>query len=337
MKVAALLIGSYLVTVSIQAPAFAFAPGLTFSDPSPQVNTNVFPEIRDYQLQFLYRDVSFERVAGQDASLIYAYLPQNASTIPVYVIVGVATSISNLHNWEVSLIAWQTAQGLPPLVTLLDSGDVQLTENPRIIARYLVFQHPSNYTYTALYWYQKAMFKTGLTVEQRYVRINLLVLTKNSNDSTKLIEKLQNIGQSIAVYWEPLRVQSLVSLGATVQQFLLGSAMLAAVITQTSQYALEQKKKRTNQKIFEKLASRKEKLLYQTIKELNQKTKETTTQNIASAFEKATGNSTAKQNELIHMLNNLKTWNHKRRYHKHSRPAQTCLEALIWKNSQCKK
>jgi len=304
MKVIALLISSYLVVVSIQAPVFAFAPELTLSNSSPQVNTNVFPEIRDYQLQFLYRDVSFERAVGQDASLIYAYLPQNASTLPVYVIVGVANSISSLHNWEVSLIAWRVSQGLPPLVTLLESGDMQLTENPRIIARYIVFQHPSNYTYTALYWYQKAMFKTGLTVEPRYVRINLLILTTNPNDSAKLIEELQTMGQSIAVYWEPLRVQSLVSLGIPLQQFLLGSTVVAAIFVQTSQYALEQRKKKTNLKIFEKLAPPKEKLLNQTIKELSQKTKETTTQNIASAFEKATGKA-AKQNELIHMLNNL--------------------------------
>jgi len=303
-KIIALLIASYLVTVSIQAPVFAFASGLTVSNTNPQADTNVFPEIIDYQLQFLYRDTRFERVAGQDASLIYAYLPQNASTLPVYVIVGVATSISNLHNWEVSLIAWRISQGLPPLVTLIESGDRQLTENPRIIARYIVFDHPSNYTYVALYWYQRAMFKTGLTVEPRYVRINLLVLTKNPNDAAKLIEELQSMGQSIAAYWEPLKAQTLVSLGVPLQQFLLGSTVFAAIFVQTSEYALKQRKKRTNLKIFEKIAPPNEKLLYQTIKELNQKTKETTTQQIASALEKTTGK-TVKLNELVEILNHL--------------------------------
>ncbi len=148
------------------------------------------------------------------------------------------------------------------------------------------------------------MLKSGLKVEPRYVRINLLILTTNPNDAPKLIEKLQTIGKSIAAYWEPLRVQSLVSLGIPLQQFLLGSAVVVAIFVQTSQYALEERKKRTNLKIFEKLASPKEELLYQTIKELSQKTKETTTQNIASAFEKATGKA-AKQDELTHMLNNL--------------------------------
>lgn len=305
VKVMALLIGSYLVTVSIQAPAFAFAPGLTVSNSNPQVNTNMFPEITDYQLQFLYRDVSYERVAGQDVSLVYAYSPTpNGSALPVYVIVGVATSIANLHNWEASLIAWQIERGLPPLVSLIDSGDLQLTENPRIIAHYLAFQHPSNYTYVALYWYQRALFKTELTVEARYVRINLLILTKNPNDSSKLVKELQSLGKLIAAYWEPLRVQSLFSLGIPIQQFLLCSAVLAAVFVQTSQYALEQRKKKTNLTIFEKFAPPNEKLLYQTIKELRQETKETTTKNIASRLEKATGKA-MKPNKLTDLLNNL--------------------------------
>lgn len=304
IKAVAVFFVSFLVTFSVQAPAFAFAPGLTVSDSNPQMNTNVFPNITDYRLHFLYRDVRYEKVAGQDVSLVYAYLPQNTSTLPVYVIVGVANSISNLHNWEVSLIAWQTAQGLPPLASLIDAGDLQLTENPRIIAHYLVFLHSSNYTYVALYWYQTALFKNGLTVEPRYVRINLLVLTTNPKDSSKLMVHLQGMGKKIAVFWEPLAVQSLVSIGIPVQQFLLGLAVVGAVFVQTSEYALEQRKKGSNLKIFEKFATQNEKLLYKTIIKLCQETKETTSRNIASALEKATGQ-VVKPNELSGLLKNL--------------------------------
>ena len=153
--------------------------------------------------------------------------------------------MSNLHNWEISLIAWRIAQGLPPLVEQIESTDIQLTENPRIIARYLVFEDQSNYTYVIVYWYQRAMFKTGLTVEPRYVRINLLFLTKNQNDAPALKEALQVMGQAIAMYWEPLKVQSLFSLGIPAQQFLLGSTMFAAIVIQSSQYTIERKKKKT--------------------------------------------------------------------------------------------
>jgi len=304
VKVIVLLLGAYLVTASLQAPVFAFAPSLTVSNSNPQVNANVFPNITEYKLQFLYRDIGYEKAAGQDASLIYAYLPNNSSTLPVYVIVGVANSLSNLHNWEVSLVAWRVSQGLPPLVSVVESGDLQLTENPRIVARYLVFQHPSNYTYVALYWYQKALFKTGLTIEPRYVRINLLILTTSPESSSRLIEELKSLGQSIVVYWEPLRVQSLVSIGVPIQQFLLALTLFAAVFVQTSQYALIQNKKKTNLKIFEKFAPQNEKQLYQIVRELNQKTKELTTNNIVSAFKKTTGK-TVKLDELINTLNSL--------------------------------
>jgi exosortase len=303
LKAFALLVGSYLLLVSISAPVFAVAQGLSLSN-SPEENINAFPEVAGYRLQFLYRDSNYERIAGQDLSLVYAYLPPNSSKLPVYLLVGVATSIQNLHNWEDSLIAWQIGRGLPPLVDLLESSDVQITENPRIIARYLVFNHPSNYTYVAIYWFQRANFKFGLTVEPRYVRINLLYLATNPNDAPALKEELITIGQSVAAYWEPLQVQSLVSIGIPMTQFLLGSVVFAGVFIQTSQYALEQRKKRTNLKMFEKLASENEKALYQTLNDLSQKTKETTTENVASAFENATG-SAVKTDELIKMLNNL--------------------------------
>ncbi len=282
-KAIALLIATYLVAVSFQAPSFAFSPSLTFTSASTQENMNVFPEMPEYNLQFLYRDVQYEKIAHQDANFVYAYFPsQNTSALPVYLIVAVATSVSNLHNWEVSLIAWQTSQGLQPLVTLLDSKDVQLTENPRIIARYIAFQHPSNYTYVALYWYQRALFNTGSTVEPRYIRVNLLVLTKNPEDSSQILTSLEAIGQRIALYWEPMRVQSLFSLAVPLQQLLLASSVAAALVIQGSQYALDQKRRDTNTRIFAKFAPPDEKLLLQAVKETSQKTRETTTHAIAS-------------------------------------------------------
>jgi exosortase len=304
IKIFALLLASSIITLSIQAPTFAFAQGLTITSPNPETSVEAFPQVPNHQLKFLYRDQNFEKISRQDASLLYAYLSQNTSNPTVYVLVGVASSITNLHSWEVCLVALQTAQGLPPLATVLDSRDIQIMQNPPIIARYFMFQHPDNYTQVTLYWYQKALFKTGITIEPKYTRISLIILTTNPNESPKLEQKLVNMGQSIAAYWEPLKTRSLVSLGVPTMQVLLGSTILFAIFLQTTQYAREQRRKTTNLKIFEKLASPKEKLLYQTIKELSQKTKETTTQNIASAFEKATGK-VAKLNELIDMLNSL--------------------------------
>jgi len=304
-KAAILLIASFLVTTVVQAPAFAFSQGFVISDPNPEANTSVFPEMQGYNLRFLYRDVQYEKIAQQDANLVYAYMPtSNSSALPVYLIVAVAASVSSLHNWEVSLVAWQTSQGLAPLVTLLDAGDRQLTENPRIISHYIVFRHPSNYTYIALYWYQKALFKTGATIELRYVRMNLLMVTLNTLDSPGIISDLETMGQAIALHWEPMRIQSLFSLAIPVQQFLLASSVSAAVISQASQYALDQKRKRTAWQIFSRLSHPDEKLLLRVVRETGQKTKETTTQVIASAYREAINKPIA-QNNIDEMLRTL--------------------------------
>ena len=304
IKITAILLASYLVTLSIRAPVFAFAQGLTIANSNPETSIDIFPQVADYQLKFLYRDTNFEKISRQDASLLYAYLPQNVSTPTVYVLIGVASSITNLHSWEVCLVTWQTSRGYPPLITLLESRDIQIMQNPPITARYFVFQHLANYTQLTLYWYQKALFKTGITIEPKYTRISLIILTKNPNNFHELEQKLLNIGQLIAAHWEPLKAQSIISLGIPTMQVLLGSAMLFAVVVQITQNTREWRRKTTNLKIFEKMASQEEKMLYETIKELSQKNKETTTQNIASTFEKTMGKA-VKINELNEMLNNL--------------------------------
>ena len=304
IKITALLLVSYFVMLSIQAPVFVFAQGLTISNPSPEASVDVFPQITDYQLKFLYRDQDFEKISRQDASLLYAYISPNISNPVVYVLVAVAGSVTNLHSWEACLFTLQAAQGYSQLVMVTDSRDTQLVQDPPITARYFSFQHPANYTQVMLYWYQQALFKTGLTIEPKYIRISLIILTTNHADFPVLEQRLLNMGQSIASYWEPLKAQSLVSLGIPTMQALLASILFLAILTQVGQHTKEWRRKTTNLRIFEKLASPEEKMLYQTIKGLRQKTRETTTQNIALAIKEATGKAT-KAAKLTQMLSHL--------------------------------
>jgi len=303
MKITALVVSLFLVTLSIRAPVFAFAQGLTFTNPNLQVTTEVFPQFAGYQLKFLYRDVNYEKISRQDASLLYAYIPLNTSTPTLYVDIGVARSIMNLHNWEVCWVTWQIARGYPPSVSVLDSKDIQIMENPPIIARYLVFQSPDNYTQVTLYWYERALFNTGLTVEQRFVRISLITLAANPTTYHKHEEQLVTFAQSIAAYWEPLKEQSLISLSVPFLQLLLAASILFIITTGTAQYTREWRKKRNNLKIFEKIASPSEKLLLQTIKKVNEETR-ATTEKIAHALEQTTGKSPG-SDELIYMLKHL--------------------------------
>ncbi|MGQ9566055.1 MAG: exosortase/archaeosortase family protein [Candidatus Bathyarchaeales archaeon] len=288
IKLSLLLIASSIIVLSINAPTFTTAKGPIglASGVNWENATNVFPQIQGYQLAFSYRDVDYERVARQDASLFYVYSPFNLSRLPVIVGVGVSGSVSNLHNWEVCLISWQTSHGKYPLVSVFDSRDVQLLDTP-LIARYLVFLDPAtNYTHVILYWYEKATFKTGITVEQKYVRISLIMLTQNSTEYKALENELFPMAQIIASYWEPLKNMSLISLGVPAQQFLLIASIAFVAATKTTQYSNEWRKKNNNLRIFNNHASDEEKQMLQTILNLAKEKKTMKTNDIKMAIKR---------------------------------------------------
>jgi exosortase len=289
-KLILLLLCSYTVTLTLQAPTFAIAQDtLEMSTETGFSNaTDVFPQIPDHRLTFLYRDEQYEKIANQDASLLYAYFPDNFSQPTIYLDVNIATTISNLHNWEVCLITWQTAQGNYPLVTVLDQRDIQLLPDTPIVARYLVFEAPSNYTQVTLYWYEKATFHMGLTNVQRYVRISLIILTSNSTNYPTYEETLLQFGETIAAHWEPLKSQSLISLGIPTQQTLLILAIAFITTTKTVEITNQWRKKTNNLKLFNRYASPTEKHLLKTINELNEEGRPATTKTIASAIAKKT-------------------------------------------------
>ncbi|TET65753.1 exosortase/archaeosortase family protein, partial [Candidatus Bathyarchaeota archaeon] len=312
-KLFLLLISCSIITLTIQAPTFAIAPEAIGVTSGWENATNIFPatitadQNVNYTLRFLYRDRDYERIAYQDASLMYAYFPTNTSTSTVYVDLGVANSISKLHSWEVCLITWQIAQGKYPLVSVLDSRDIQLLEDVPIIARYLVFESPQNYTQVTLYWYEIATFNTGLTVAQKYVRISLIILTRNSTNIQQLEQELLIIGQIIASYWEPLKTQSLISLGVPAQQILLVLSIGFIAFTKTAQQSNEWRKKTNNQKIFNSFASPNEKLILQTLLELAQKKKTMETREINAAINKNQKKS-MNYTKLLETLNNLEEY-----------------------------
>lgn len=313
-KLLLLLLGCSLVTFTIHAPTFAIAQEDIQVTSDWQNAANILPQNittsqdTNYTLRFLYRDESYEKIAYQDASLMYAYFPppgESAST--VYVDLGVADSISNLHSWEVCLVAWQTAQGRYPLVSVLDSRDLQLLPDVPIIARYFVFQSPKNYTQVTFYWYERATFNTGITVEQKYVRISLIILTQNSTNYPQLEDQLFTFGQQIALHWEPLKNQSLVSLGVPAQQLLLILSIGFVAFTKTTQHLHTIRKKTNNQKIFQRIASPQEKLILQTISNLAQQQKTMETRDIHHAIQKTT-RKTIPLEKLTRTLNHLEEY-----------------------------
>ena len=288
-KIMLLLLGCTLVTVSINAPTFAIAKdsikvgsGVSFEN-----STSILPEMEGYRLSFLYRDVNYEQIAGQDAALMYAYFPNNYSKPTLFASINVANSLSNLHSWEVCLVSWQTAQGRYPLVNVFASKDVQLLEEPPIIARYLAFRTPQNYTQLALYWFERAPFDTGITIEHKYVRISLIILVyENSSDYGELEGELLTFGRKIASYWEPLKTQSLISLGVLALQLLLVFSVVLLLLLKTSQYVYETRRRQRNLKIFQGFASKDDRLILETVSDIARKKKSAETKEIADALRK---------------------------------------------------
>ena len=307
VKLSILLLGCTALAFSVNAPVFAIAQGTIEVKSTWENSTSILPPIPQYNLKFLYRDISYERIAKQDASLTYAYFPVDTSTPTIYVLIGVANSISNLHSWEVCLISWQTAQGQYPLVSVLDSKDVKLLEDIPIIARYLVFQNQENYTQITLYWYEKATFQTGITTQQKYVRISLIILTRNSINYQQHEDKLLEFGKTIASHWEPIKTQSLISLGIPAQQTLLILSITFIVATKTTQYTTEWRKRTNNLKIFNNFATPEEKLVLQTLTELSKERKAATTKEINFAIKRKIGKF-MKVERLIERLNRLQEY-----------------------------
>jgi hypothetical protein len=70
-----------VMLLSIQTPVFALTQGpaqVIYETPTGiEVDTtnSMLPEIPGYTLNYIYRDTAFEELAGQDASVVYAYNP----------------------------------------------------------------------------------------------------------------------------------------------------------------------------------------------------------------------------------------------------------------------
>ncbi|MEM2975445.1 MAG: exosortase/archaeosortase family protein [Candidatus Bathyarchaeia archaeon] len=306
-KLILLLLVCSAIAVSINAPAFAIAQGTVEVTSGWESSLNIFPQMPEYDLKFLYRDFNYERIAKQDASLVYGYFPMNFSNPTVYVVIGVASSLSNLHSWEVCLISWQTAQGQFPLVSVLDSRDVELLPEIPLIARFLVFKNSQNYTQTTLYWYEKALFKTGVTIQQKYVRISLISFSSSEQSYRQQEETLLVFGESIAKHWEPLKQQSLVSIGVPLLQFLLAATILFATVLETGYYLNEARKRQNNLRIFQNYASQEDKLMLQTVQKLSQESKEATFKVILQDFQKSTGEKISPE-KALGILNGLENY-----------------------------
>ncbi len=259
-----------LLLMSIQAPVFALTEGpaqiIIHTPTGEQGNTQILPQIQGYTLQFVYRDKTFEQRAKQDASLVYAYTPLDKTKAPIYVTIEIATAKSSLHRWETCLITWPQTHGYQPKVTQLDLKDIQILQNPPIIARLFAFQYTkTNQTQLVLYWYETSTFKTNTTSQQKHVKISLIAYPKTPEGITTIEDQLLPVAEAIANYWQPIKAWTQIALTISQNGPALTAAtsafLLIALIFHTVQ---NQKEKKRIQKLYYKLSSQ-DKLLIQNI------------------------------------------------------------------------
>jgi exosortase len=233
-KIAGVVLATVLL-LSIQVPVFALTEGpaqvIIQTPAGEQGNTQILPAIEGYTLQFSYRDRSFEQLAKQDASLVYAYRPTNTTRETVTVAVEIAQARSSLHEWEMCLVTWPQTLGYQSQVSQLDLRDVTILENPPIVARYFAFQYvETNDTQVVLYWFLTSTFRVNDVAQQKYVKISLIAYPRMGEPIGEVEDQLLAVGTAVAGYWEPVRTWTQVALVISQNGPALSAAMVVLLV-----------------------------------------------------------------------------------------------------------
>ena len=229
-KIVAVIIITLLVAY-IQSPVFNLTrgPSSIMIDTSfgQQGNLELLPPIEDYELRFLYRDIDFEKVSGQDFSLAYKYYPENPEDLEVTVAVEIAESTVVLHLWEVCLITWAVPKGEQP-VTSLDIRDIKIQEDPPITARYFAFiEQDQTRIQLVLYYFTTSIFEIENTTQTKQVKISFITYFYDTQDLNAKEEELLTFAENTVQYWEPIRKWNTVT--TAISQNILPLAIIATV------------------------------------------------------------------------------------------------------------
>jgi len=291
-KIIAIII-SVILIISIQAPIFALTKGpvdiLSQIATGKTPTTEILPQINDCTLIFVSRDREFEQLAKQDASLVYAYVPADSPMNIIWVTLEIASSRGVLHPWEFCIMELWRDLPLPEWQTRyiqLDLRDVELIENPPLIARYFAFQYKdNNVTQVVLYWYETSTFTTNTTAQQKHVKISLIAYPHETESIQKTEDELLTFGIAVANHWQPIKTWAEIALLISKNgNYLLLIPTTLLIITILFQAFNQIKTKQTNIKAYRKLPEKDKKIL-QAVKETNQNHKGTTHETLSNLEE----------------------------------------------------
>ncbi|MCW4000715.1 MAG: exosortase/archaeosortase family protein [Candidatus Bathyarchaeota archaeon] len=217
-KVAGILLATVML-LSIQAPVFALTQGppevlvQTPSGVEISKSTSTLPEISGYNLAYSYRDTSYEQLTGNDAAIAYAYRPTSGTGLSVSVAIQIGSSSSGQHRWETCLINVPLSAGEEPTVKQLDLRDIQLQDNPPVMARYFAFQYTkTSQTEVVLYWYQTAMFNINGTAQTKSVMMSVIMYPDSPQDVSACEEQVLVVAQAVNDHWQPIKTWTSISL-----------------------------------------------------------------------------------------------------------------------------
>ncbi len=196
-----------VLLLTIQVPVFVFSEkgaevsSLGYPSETPIA---ILPNIDGYELDFSYRDSEFEKISGQDASLMYIYRPDNLSKPNIWVGLEIGKTKAILHSWEGCLITWPSFHGKEVQVAQLDLRDIRLNENPPLTARYFAYYWPESFeAQVVLYWYTASVFHTPNGFQEKYVKISVIEYPIDPSYYQIAENEIYPIAQAIANYWEP--------------------------------------------------------------------------------------------------------------------------------------
>lgn len=284
-----------VLLLSIQTPVFALTQGpaqVIIQTPSgTRGNTQVLPPIQGYNLTFLYRDTAFEKLSGEDASLAYVYNSPNGVKPTVFVALEYAGTLGSLHRWETCLVTFPLSKGYQPKVTELDLRDIQIQENPPIIARFFAFQdHSVNQTQVVLYWYETANIMINGTTQQKHVKMSVIMYPQSPEKVSETESQLLPIATAISNYWQPIKTWTTIALMISQNGLVLSTATSTLLVALILYWALlNRQEKLSLLKLYEKLPKQSQ-LLVQAVDNAEKMGKPTTIE-IANELQKLTGTS----------------------------------------------
>jgi exosortase len=203
--------------VSIDVSTFALTRGQTAvfikKNSGEEEIRSVLPQIEGYRLDFIYRDTEFEKIAGQNSSLLFMYGLTKGTGDPVWVQVEISSVKSNLHNWEYCLINYPSIAGTRETYEKIDLHDIHLLDNPPLTARFFSFHEKGkNLTQVVLYWYAQSIFETDNDYRTLWSKISVIQYVERPELYLEAQGRILPIAVEIANYWGPISSWSIVTL-----------------------------------------------------------------------------------------------------------------------------